>query len=122
MTAEHFLIDTNVLIHHWAGDAQTRDLLDGVRLHASFVTEIEILGYHGYTIRERALAAQDLGRVKVVDMSPVIKAIAIELRAKHRLKLADSLIGATAIPLKIPLVTLDKHFNRLKEELELYML
>ncbi len=122
MTAERLLVDTNVLIHHWAGDSRTMELLDGVRLYGSFVTEIEILGYHGYSIRERALVAQDLSRVKIIDMSSVIKAAAIELRAKYRLKLADALIAATAISLNIPLVTQDKHFKRLKEEVELYLL
>ena len=68
------------------------------------------------------MVAQDLNRVKIIDMSPVIKTIAIELRAKHRLKLADTLIAATAISLNIPLVTQDKYFKRLKEEVELYML
>lgn len=122
MTADRLLVDTNALIHHWAGDARTLELLNGVRLYASFVTEIEILGFHGYSIRERALVAEDLSHVKIVDMSAVIKSIAIELRAKHRLKLADALIAATASSLNIPLVTQDKHFNRLKEEVELYML
>ena len=66
------MVDTNVLIHYWAGDTRTMEPLDGVRLYASFVTEIEILGFHGYSIRERALVAKDLGRVKIIDMSPVI--------------------------------------------------
>ena len=119
MSTDELLVDTNVLIHHWAGEGRSASLLNGVRLYASFITEIEILGFHGYTLRERALVAQDLRLVQVVEMSPVIKSIAINLRAKYRLKLADTLIAATAISLSIPLVTGDKHFNRLKAELDL---
>jgi len=122
MTIDRLMVDTNVLIHHWAGDARTMKLLKGVHLYASFVTEIETLGFHGYSIRERALVAQDLGKVNIIDMSAVIKSIAIELCAEHRMKLADALIAATAISLNIPLVTEDKHFNRLKEEVELIKL
>lgn len=51
-----------------------------------------------------------------------IKSIAIDLRARLRLKLADAFVAATAAYWNIPLVTEDKHFRRLKEEIALYLL
>ncbi len=44
----------------------------------------------------------------VTDVNENIKMIAIDIRIKHKLKLADALIAATAISLSIPLVTGDK--------------
>jgi predicted nucleic acid-binding protein len=114
---DDLLVDTNVLIHHWNGDPRTTALLDGRDLCISFVTEIEILGYHGYSMKERALVANDLKRVRIIDLSPDIKSIAIEFCGRHRLKLADALIAATAKARHIPLVTEDKHFKKLKEEI-----
>lgn len=122
MKGEPLLVDTNVLIHHWNGDPRTTRLLDGALIHISFVTEIEVLGYHGYTAHERAKVIADLAYIRIVDMDAGIKAVAIDLCAVHRMKLADALIAATAIRSGIPLVTEDKHFNKLKGELDLVML
>jgi predicted nucleic acid-binding protein len=52
-------------------------------------------------------------------MDAGIKAVAIDLCARHRMKLADALIAATAIRSGIPMVTEDKHFRKLKGMLEL---
>lgn len=122
MTAEPLLVDTNILIHHWNGNPRTIRLLDGALIHISFVTEIEILGYHGYTAHERAKVIADMGFIRIIDMDAGIKAAAIDLCARHRMKLADALIAATAIRSGIPMVTEDKHFKKLKAELDLIML
>ncbi len=122
MTAEPLLVDTNILIHHWNGDPRTIRLLDGALIHISFVTEIEILGYHGYTAHERAQVIADMEFIRIIDMDAGIKSVAIDLCVRHRMKLADALIAATAIRSGIPMVTEDKHFKKLKEELDLIML
>ena len=46
--------------------------------------------------------------------------MAIDLRKRHGLKVPDCLIAATAIQLDVPLVSSDKHFERLKDEVALY--
>jgi predicted nucleic acid-binding protein len=91
MTGE-VLVDTNVLIHHWNGDPRTTILLDDKKINVSFVTEIEVFGFHGYTAKERALVSDDLKLLHIVDLSSTIKVTAIDLRARYRLKLADALI------------------------------
>jgi predicted nucleic acid-binding protein len=122
MTAEALLVDTNVLIHHWNSDPRTTNKLDGALIHISFISEIEILGYHGYTAHERAKVTADLATVRVVDLDAGIKSAAIELCARFRMKTADALVAATAIRLGVPILTEDKHFKRLKEELEVRLL
>jgi len=122
MIAERLLADTNALIHQLGGDQRVGELLKGKKVHISFVTQIELLSWQGYSIKERALISEQIKEFIIMDANEGIKMIAIDLRIKHKLKLADALIAATAISLKIPLVTQDKHFNRLKEEVELYML
>jgi len=122
MGDKHLLVDTNVLIHHWNGDARTTSILDGAVIHVSFITEIEILGFHGYTAHERAKVTADMATILITDIDAGIKSAAIDLCARYRMKLADALIAATAIRLGIALVTEDKHFRKLKNELDLMLI
>jgi predicted nucleic acid-binding protein len=122
MGDKHLLVDTNVLIHHWNGDARTTSILDGAVLHVSFITEIEILGFHGYTAHERAKVTADMATILITDIDAGIKSAAIDLCARYRMKLADALIAATTIRLGIALVTEDKHFRKLKNELDLMLI
>jgi|LakMenE18May11ns_1017448.scaffolds.fasta_scaffold9033350_1 hypothetical protein len=122
MGDKHLLVDTNVLIHHWNGDARTTSIMDGAVIHVSFITEIETLGFHGYTAHERAKVTADMATILITDIDAGIKSAAIDLCARYRMKLADALIAATAIRLGIALVTEDKHFRKLKNELDLMLI
>jgi len=42
--------------------------------------------------------------------------IAIDLRSRYKLKLADAFVAATSARLHIALITKDKHFRKLKGE------
>jgi predicted nucleic acid-binding protein len=44
-----------------------------------------------------------------------IKNIVIDLRRKYAIKLPDSIVAATAIFLNIPLISADKHFEKITE-------
>ncbi len=120
MTDDRLLAATNALIHQLSGDVRIGSLLKGKNVHVSFVTQIELLSWPGYTAKERAVVAAQIKEFVIMDASGSIKQIAIDLRIRHKLKLADALIAATAIHLNIPLVTEDKHFKRLKDELAIY--
>ena len=122
MTADRLLVDTNALIHQLNGDKRVEELTQNATVHISFVTEIELLSYPGYTPTERAIVREQIREFIILDVNERTKAIAIELRAKYRLKLADAIIAATAAHLNIPLITQDKHFKKLKEEITLYQL
>ena len=117
MIVERMLADTNALIHQLGGDQH--ELLKDKKVHISFVTQIELLSWPGYSTEERTVVSEQIKEFIVTDVNENIKMIAIDIRIKHKLKLADALIAATAISLSIPLVTGDKHFNRLKAELDL---
>ena len=53
MTDERVLVDTTVLIHHISGDKRIERLLQDRTIHISFVTEVELLSFPGYTPEER---------------------------------------------------------------------
>jgi predicted nucleic acid-binding protein len=46
---------------------------------------------------------------------------AVDLRMRHRLKLPDAVIAATAAHLGIPVITADKVFDKLKAECEVVL-
>ena len=54
MTDERVLVDTNVLIHQINGNTAIEKLLQGKKVHISFITEVELLSFPGYTAEERA--------------------------------------------------------------------
>src|SRR3989337_2274551 len=59
-----------------------------------------------------ALLKQDF---KVIPVTAEIAEISAELRQKHQLSMADSMIAATASSLKVLCVSDDPHFKRIKE-------
>lgn len=119
MTDERVLVDTNVLIHQLNGARSIERLLQGRKVHISFITEVELLSFPGYTAQERAAVKAWLNEFIISDVNEGIKTIAIDLRSRFKLKLADAFVAATAAHWSIPLITQDKHFRKLKEELEI---
>lgn len=122
MTDERVLVDTNVLIHHISGDKRVEKLLQGRIIHTSFITEVELLSFPDYTNEEREAVKGWLHSFIISGAEERIKSIATDLRVRFRMKLADAFVAATAAHWNIPLVTEDKHFRKLKEEIALHML
>jgi predicted nucleic acid-binding protein len=52
---------------------------------------------------------------KIVDVNAELAVISAELRQKYRIPMADSIIAATALRLRAPVVTDDEHFRRVRE-------
>ncbi len=122
MSGERLVIDTSALIHLLDGTKEVVDLLDGVEGYVSFVTEIELLSSTRGTVEHLKRKKALLNDLTIIDINQQIKEVTIELRKRHGLKVPDCLIAATAIHLDLPLVTTDKHFDRLKDEVALYRL
>ena len=115
MSGNNMFLDTNAVLYLLNGDEKLAELLYGNQLFISFITEIELLGY-------KNLSQKDLGEIKnfislctVIDMNKDIKLITIDLRSKYSIKLGDSMIAATSIYFELPLVTADKHFEKISE-------
>ncbi len=82
----------------------------------SIVTEIEVLGYHNLSPKEKTEFIEFFKNTEVIPISTEIKELAIALRQKSKIKLADSIIAATALARNIPLVTVNENdFKKIKE-------
>lgn len=117
MTVERILVDTNVLVYHLGGRKDATRALQGVEVHVSFVTEIELQSKPTLSEADLNHISAALANYRISDVNPAIKQLASRLRREHGLKFADALIAATALHLDLPLLTADGGFERLKDVL-----
>jgi len=111
-----FLFDTNVIIS-FLNDDKLRP--SSVQLDITFIisviTELELLSSNKLTKREEKAVNDLLAETFIIGIEADIKTKTIMLRRKYGLKLPDALIAASAIIHKVPLVSDDKIFKKVKE-------
>lgn len=108
----NLLLDTNILIYLLNGNLQLREILDDKNWFISFVTEMEMKMKPGLTKHEHELIDIILDECVIVEMNHEIKLKAIKCALDYKLKLADSIILATALNMKMSLVTADAVFKK----------
>ncbi len=121
MNGNSILADTNILIYLLQGNKAVTDYLDGKDVYISFVTELELLSFPQLTTDELKKINQLLSSVKIIDINTSIKKSTIELRSKHKFKLPDSIVLATAGFLNIIAVTADKQLLKAEKEIRVHM-
>jgi len=119
MSGTRLFLDTNIILYVLDGDETLSNFLDGRQLYISFITELELLGYHGLTKSERKVIKEFIGQCKVVNINKMIKEEVIRLRTLYNTKLPDTIIMASSIYMDLPIVTADAGFKRAEEELNL---
>lgn len=115
MSGNSFVVDTNIALYLLSGNATIADALDNATIYASFVTQLELLGYKGITAQEAQKVKFFLCDCIIVDINDEIKQHVIDIRQKYRLKLPDSIIAATSMFLEVPLFSADKEFGELQK-------
>ncbi|WKZ66506.1 MAG: type II toxin-antitoxin system VapC family toxin [Flavobacteriales bacterium] len=112
------MIDTNIVLYLLNGDTHLADMLTDKELTLSNISRMELLSFPDITKGELAKVEVFLEAWPVVEINSLIEEQAIAIRRKHRLKLPDSIIAATAMHLDIPLVTGDTSMLKLLDELD----
>ncbi|MGB5071242.1 MAG: type II toxin-antitoxin system VapC family toxin [Flavobacteriales bacterium] len=115
-------MDTNILIRMFSGEDSVVEFLSGTDIHVSFITEIELLATSRITDAQAKKIRAFLDQCLIIGAEQEIRQYTIEMRKQTRLKLPDCMIAATAAYLKLPLVTGDKHFAKLEDEIALFRL
>ncbi|VFN05639.1 MAG: hypothetical protein BECKG1743D_GA0114223_110844 [Candidatus Kentron sp. G] len=110
MIAKRCVLDSNVLIYHLNGvlNDGMEKLLADVLLNGpyiSVITRIEILGWRRHTAASLQYATELLSYVNEQGLTTEIIQKCIQLRQNLSIKIPDALIGATAIHLALPLMT-----------------
>ncbi len=111
MNGIDFLADTNILLYVHEGNPSVEPFLN-FSIATSFVTEIELLGWYKISESDKKSLRLLLDDCTIMELTPEIKNLAIEIKQRNKIKLPDALIASTAITLQIPLVTADQDFKK----------
>ncbi len=114
MNGNSVLLDTNVILYFLNGEETLIPILEQKNLFLSFITQLELLGNKNIESKDIQTIKNFISECKVIDITDGIKNYTIQLRQNYSLKLPDSIIMATSLWLKIPLITADKDFKRIE--------
>ncbi|OFX50014.1 MAG: hypothetical protein A2046_01880 [Bacteroidetes bacterium GWA2_30_7] len=106
MNGNKFLFDSNILIYLSKGllDAKTFTNKEDIP-YVSVITYMEVMGYHFKNKNEENFMNQFCAGAYIIPLNDDIVTKVIELRKKHKVKLPDAIIAATAIENKLKLLT-----------------
>lgn len=73
MSDNSLAVDTNILLYLINKDNRVEHLLDKIPVYISYVTEIELLSYHGITSAELKIIEHLIENCTVIEMNEFIK-------------------------------------------------
>ena len=112
MNGTNILLDTNIVLYLLNGEETLIPLLDEKNLFLSFITQLELLGNRHLKPKDILKIKQFISECTVIDITPAIKELVINIRQKYNLKLPDCIIIATSLWLNMPLITADQDFKK----------
>jgi len=115
MNGNSVLLDTNIVLYLLSGDEVLMDLLHNKKLHVSFITQLELLGYQNITDKEQDEVRRFLDECIITDINNQIKEEVIKIKQSQKIKLPDSIVLATSKYLNIPVISSDSDFSKAKD-------
>jgi len=119
MSGTKIFVDTNIIIQALNGDVTLSHFLNNRRVYISFVTELELLGFNGLDEEDKKVMQSFIDDCTIININKSIKEEVIRLRKFYKVKLPDIIIMASSIYMDLPIITSDKGFKRVEEELSL---
>lgn len=110
------VLDTSVAIDILGGDERAAALVQGGLVYISAITRVELLCVSRPGTHPKQAALELISDCRLVEFTTEIQDLAVHIRTKYRLKLPDASIAATAAWLQAELITADKKFGRISEE------
>jgi predicted nucleic acid-binding protein len=108
-----YVLDTNIVLYLLGG--RLLQPLPIGEFYLSIITEMELLSYHFLTETEQMRIQALLSQVTIVNLDETVKNQAIALRQRHRLKLPDAIVCATALATNSTLLSNDAQLARVTE-------
>lgn len=113
--SDRLLLDTNIVNFILQGNLPINNSVNGRRACLSFVAEIELLSW---PVAQRADVKFIKGFISssfAIEHSQGLKQRVIDFRRRHRLKIADAFVAASAFELDLPPVSADAVFKKIDE-------
>jgi predicted nucleic acid-binding protein len=104
---QRYLIDTNAAIDYLDNKLpdNSASLIDGIMAQISVISRMELLGWANATDEQVQVLQQFVNASVVFNLDEPVIVKAIELRKKHKTKLPDAIIAATALVYDLALIT-----------------
>src|SRR5690606_26338273 len=100
----------------WLSHHILRDRLRITQYSVSAISQLEVLGYHKLTPKDKIYFKTFFARAEIIPVRSSIIRKAIDLRQEKRMSLGDAIVAATAIVEDISLLTANaKDFKHLKD-------
>lgn len=112
MNGNRLFADTNIILYFLQGKQEVIDLLVDKELLLSEISEIELLSFPNLSVEQEKELKSFISECTVVSLNQEVKNLTIALRKSSRQKVPDTIIAASAIYYKVPLITADKNFSR----------
>ena len=106
-----YIWDTNTVIYYLqqqfppVAEKFMDDLINEARPIISAITEIELLCWKSATEKDLEILHQFIGDAMIIELEQFIKYKAAEIRKKHKIKLPDAIIAATALVYELTLIS-----------------
>lgn len=113
MNGNSIVLDTNIILYLLNGNVQLSDILVGMDLNISIISEIELLGYGGLSSEEKSKIKLFLSYCQVIALNDIVKDNSILIKQQAKIKTPDAIVAATAQYLNIPLITADRGFDKI---------
>ena len=114
MNGIKYLADTNAVIYLLTGNNCMKPFLHE-RLAVSVISFMELLSFPGLTVVEEQSIRNFLSLCEILQIDEQVREETIRIRRKHKVKLPDSIIAATAMTQKMTLITADTGFSRIED-------
>lgn len=99
------LLDTNVALYLLGG--RLAESIPAGSYGVSVITEMELLSWPSLTTQDEKKVHAFLAQVTICELTPSIRARAVQFRKEARLKLPDAVVCATAMEFGVELWTND---------------
>ena len=119
---KQYLIDTNSVIDYLDNKLpeKANQLIDGIESKISVITRMELLAWPGASDEQALVLDEFINTSDVFALEELVILKAIEIRKKHKTKLPDAIIAATAIVSELSIITRNtKDFDKI-EGLEVF--
>ena len=120
MSGASIVIDTNIVVHVFEGNADVLSILAGRSLVVSVLTRMELYAWPKITVERRPRVDSFLDHCRMIGLPRSVQEEAVRLRRLYSIEMVDAIIVATSVVHGMPFVTADKKLFKLKEDVELH--
>lgn len=108
-----WLLDTNAIIYIQKG--LVKETFPDTEISLSVISRIELLSFPDLSTNDKVMLNEFLSIFEIIPLSFEVENLTIEMRRKHKLKIPDAIVCASAIASDSILITNDRKLIQIPE-------